>query len=257
MRSAALATAMSLQQSQATTQSNNAGSRDHRCRPPAPGLPQPPALVGCMSLVVLAQMPTFSPHTRSTNPPTTPGPKPRRSRSARGTLAAATGPDGLIYAIGGADANNMLATVEAYDPAADKWIAKAPLHTPRAWVAAVTGHDGLIYAIGGTSGPTVLNSIEIFNVTTDTWTTSPYTLPLPTCGVAAAVDPNGLIFAIGGDNLVNNDVHPQPQRLQLQPSRAGLDSSALVVGCAPVPGRCHRPRRPHLCDRRRQPQQSQ
>ena len=115
----------------------------------------------------------------------------------------------------------MLATVEAYDPAADKWIAKAPLHTPRGWVAAVTGRDGLIYAIGGSSGSTILNSIEIFNVTTDTWTTSPYTLPVPTCGVAAAVDPNGLIYAIGGDKLVNNTASASSNVYSYNPAAPG------------------------------------
>jgi N-acetylneuraminic acid mutarotase len=161
--------------------------------------------------------------------------------TARGTLAAATGPDGLIYAIGGSDANNPLATVEAYDPAADKWIAKAPLHTPRAWVAAVTGHDGLIYAIGGTSGPAVLNSMEIFNVTTDTWTTSPYTLPVPTCGLAAAVDPNGLIYAIGGDNLVNNTTIPSPNVYSYNPAAPGwtaqpsLSTARLCLAAATGP----------------------
>ncbi|MGO9069507.1 Kelch repeat-containing protein [Mycobacterium sp.] len=139
----------------------------------------------------------------------------------RGTLAAATGPDGLIYAIGGSDANNVLATVEAYDLAADKWIARAPLQTPRGWVATVTGHDGLIYAIGGATGTTITNSMEIFNVTTDTWTTSPYTLPAPTCGLAAAVDPNGLIYAIGGDNLVNNTSIPSPNVYGYNPASPG------------------------------------
>jgi N-acetylneuraminic acid mutarotase len=148
--------------------------------------------------------------------------------SPRGTLAAATGPDGLIYAIGGAD-ENPLATVDAYDPAADKWIAKAPLHTPRVWVAAVTGHDGLIYAIGGNSGSTILNSIEIFNVTTDTWTTSPYTLPLPSCGVAAAVDPNGLVYAIGGDNLVNNETIPSPNVYSYNPAAPGWTAQPSLL----------------------------
>jgi N-acetylneuraminic acid mutarotase len=160
--------------------------------------------------------------------------------TARGMLAAATGPDGLIYAIGGSDANNPLATVEAYDPAADKWITKAPMHTPRAWVAAVTGHDGLIYAIGGTSGPTIPNSMEIFNVTTDTWTTSPYTLPVPTCGLAAAVDPNGLIFAMGGDNLVNNQTIPTANVFSYNPATPGWTAqpslSAARLGLAAATG---------------------
>jgi N-acetylneuraminic acid mutarotase len=160
--------------------------------------------------------------------------------TARGTLAAATGPDGLIYAIGGADANGVLATVEAYDPVADKWIAKAPLHTPRGWVAAVTGHDGLIYAIGGNS-TTVVNYMEIFNVTTDTWTTSPYTLPVPTCGLAAAVDPNGLIFAIGGDHVINNTSITTPSVYSYNPAAPGwtaqpsLSAARLCLAAATGP----------------------
>ncbi len=161
--------------------------------------------------------------------------------TARGTLAAVTGPDGLIYAIGGYDGNNPVATVHAYDPTSDKWIAKAALNTARIWLAAVTGDDGLIYAIGGSSAGTVLNSIEIFNVTTDTWTTSPYTLPVPTCGLAAAVDPNGLIYAIGGDNLVNNETVPSPNVYSYNPAAPGwtaqpsLSTARLCLAAATGP----------------------
>jgi hypothetical protein len=118
-----------------------------------------------------------------------------------------TGSDGLIYAIGGFDGNGAVATVDAYDPASDKWIAKAPLHTARAWLAAVAAPGGLIYAIGGGT-PTMLNSMEVFNVAADTWTTSSTTLPAPTCGLAAAVDLNGMIYVIGGDYPVNNVATP-------------------------------------------------
>ena len=124
--------------------------------------------------------------------------------SPRAMFAAVTGPDGLIYAIGGF-VQNPVAIVDAYDPATDTWTSKAPMHTPRTWHGAVVGHDGLIYAIGGAtasvgSATAALSSMESFNVKTNTWTTSSFPLPVATCGLAAAVDPNGFICVAGGDN---------------------------------------------------------
>jgi Kelch motif len=174
------------------------GLRSHQCRLPALGLPRPPALVGSMSWAgfndsanVLTTHEVYEPANDAWS---TAAPLP----SARGIFAAVTGPDGLIYAIGGHDGNNPLANVDAYDPTADTWTANASMHSRRAWHAAVVGHDGLIYAIGGGT-PAMLSSVETFNVTTNTWTTSSYPLPVATCGLAAAVDPNGFICVIGGD----------------------------------------------------------
>src|SRR5262245_6651400 len=59
-------------------------------------------------------------------------------------LAAVTGRDGHIYAIGG----NDVATVEGYDPASDTWTTRASMPTARGGLAAVAGPDGRIYAIG-------------------------------------------------------------------------------------------------------------
>ena len=68
----------------------------------------------------------------------------------RARLAAATGPDGRIYAIGGLDiGGEPLTSVEAYDPRTRHWSTVASLHTPRFGVAAATGPDGRIYALGG------------------------------------------------------------------------------------------------------------
>jgi hypothetical protein len=119
--------------------------------------------------------------------------------TARGAFGAVTGPDGLIYAIGGQDPNNsFLASVEAYDPAADTWITKAPMQTPRRALGAAAGPDGLIYAIGGGGPQGALDSVEVFNIATNTWTLSPHPLPTATCMLGAAAGPNGLVYAIGG-----------------------------------------------------------
>jgi hypothetical protein len=149
--------------------------------------------------------------------------------SPRSAFAAVTGPDGLIYAIGGYDGNNPLATVDAYDPATDTWTAKAAMHSPRTWHAAVVGHDGLIYAIGGGT-PTLLNSMETFNVQTNTWTTSPITLPAPTCGLAAAVDPRGLICIMGGDSPVGGTPTPTPNVYLYNPTDPGWISQPALSG---------------------------
>jgi hypothetical protein len=69
----------------------------------------------------------------------------------RAALAAALGPDGRIYAIGGANGEHqlhLLATVEAYDPATDRWQPAPPLPRPLESLAAATV-DGRVFAVGG------------------------------------------------------------------------------------------------------------
>ncbi len=67
----------------------------------------------------------------------------------RENCAAALGPDGRIYVIGGDDFTHALDTVEAYDPKTKRWTQEAPLPEPRTELSAVTGHDGRIYVYGG------------------------------------------------------------------------------------------------------------
>jgi len=70
--------------------------------------------------------------------------------TARFQLAAATGADGTIYAIGGYNqSGGNLNTVEAYTPSTSSWATVASMPTPRHGLAAATGADGNIYAIGG------------------------------------------------------------------------------------------------------------
>jgi hypothetical protein len=61
---------------------------------------------------------------------------------------AAAARDGRIFAIGGYP---DFSTVEAYDPASDRWSRVEGLPSPRQGLAAVTGADGRIYVIGGIS----------------------------------------------------------------------------------------------------------
>jgi hypothetical protein len=114
--------------------------------------------------------------------------------SHRYQAAAATGPNGLVYVVGGNDGTTGTASgaIEAYDPVMNKWTTGLrAMPTPRAMLAAATGPDGLIYAIGGTS------DVEAYNPTTNTWTAKS---ALPTDGllISAATGPDGRIYALGG-----------------------------------------------------------
>ncbi len=93
-------------------------------------------------------------------------------------LAAATGADGRIYAIGGdRNGSNSVGMVEAYTPSTDTWAAVRPMPTARFSLAAAMGADGRVYAIGGYNfGP--LSTVEAYTA-----------LPAPTPGLGAVGQP--------------------------------------------------------------------
>lgn len=128
--------------------------------------------------------------------------------TARSGLASAT-VNGIVYAIGGADpavssTNPHLSTVEAYDPATNRWSAKAALPTARSGLAA-TAVNGIIYVIGGDNAiapsPSAnvfkpLTTVEAYDPAGNTWTTK---APMATARerfALAAVD--GVIYVFGG-----------------------------------------------------------
>jgi len=120
--------------------------------------------------------------------------------TARYDLAAASGADGRIYALGGIMTVGGQATdlVEAYDPAADTWATTAPLPEPRAGLAAALGTDGRLYAIGGYDVASAeLATVDAYTPATDTWT-AVAPLPLARGGLAAVAAPDGRIYALGG-----------------------------------------------------------
>src|SRR5215218_9934313 len=85
--------------------------------------------------------------------------------------------DGKIYALGGSTVAGAggLKSVEAYDPAADSWSAKAPLLTARGWFGA-EAVNGRINAIGGHSLGFLLKalkSVEEYNPATDNGSRKP------------------------------------------------------------------------------------
>ncbi len=116
----------------------------------------------------------------------------------RAYLAAATGPDGRIYAIGGYYNGSYLTTVEAYTPGSNTWTSVAPMPTARYGLAAATGPDGRIYAIGGDdSWLGITNTVYAYTPGSNTWTTVA-SMPTARYLLAATTGPDGLIYAIGG-----------------------------------------------------------
>ncbi len=119
--------------------------------------------------------------------------------TARDDVAAVLGANGLIYVVGGADANaNPLATLAAYNRAANTWATEASMSTARDAPAAALGPNGLIYVFGGAnvSGNT-LASVEAYNPATNAWTAEA-SMPTATATAAAVLGPDGLIYVIGG-----------------------------------------------------------
>jgi len=102
--------------------------------------------------------------------------------------------NGLVYAVGGLDFDNM-ATVEAYDPATNTWTTKAPMPTPRGELGVAAVND-VLYAIGGVNNRSVVGTVEAYDPVTDSWTTkSPMPTPRSDFGIAVV---NGIIYTIGG-----------------------------------------------------------
>src|SRR5579864_1941376 len=86
--------------------------------------------------------------------------------SPRQGLAAASGGDGRIYAIGGSNLTSThLGSVEAFDNASNTWTAVAPMSVPRRNLAAAADECGdHLIAFGGNSGQPPDNAVEIYTI---------------------------------------------------------------------------------------------
>jgi hypothetical protein len=86
----------------------------------------------------------------------------------RTDLAVTTGPDGLIYTIGGLTAAGTTGVVEAYNPADGGWITAPSLVLPRHGHGAATTSDGLIWVLGGVDADGgVSGSVEVYDPASD------------------------------------------------------------------------------------------
>src|SRR5687767_7243558 len=89
----------------------------------------------------------------------------------------------------------MLTTLEAYDPAANSWAARAPMPIARTNHAFVAAADGALYAFGGESpGGAAYGEIHRYDPVADTWSTREWTGTRHSGPAAAA--PNGRIYMV-------------------------------------------------------------
>jgi hypothetical protein len=102
---------------------------------------------------------------------------------------------GKIYALGGAATTAAVKTNEEYDPAANKWTARASMITARMWFAA-QGVGGKVYALGGFNGGTGIANTEVYDPVANTWTAKA-PLPVATDSMASAALGNR-IYVISG-----------------------------------------------------------
>ena len=103
---------------------------------------------------------------------------------------------GWVYCIGGFNGVQYLGTVEAYDPASDTWVPRAPMPTPRASAQAAV-LNGKIHVVGGFNGSSgALTVHEVYDPATDTWSTAP-SLPVPIL-LGGMVSLRGHLLLAGG-----------------------------------------------------------
>jgi N-acetylneuraminic acid mutarotase len=121
--------------------------------------------------------------------------------------------NGILYVAGGDTIRNfgssnvideVLSTLEAYDPRSDTWSVRAPMPTARLAMAAGVV-DGKLYVVGGFTnkgGERTLSTVEAYDPTTDAWTTK---APMPTPRMSLAVGVvNGILYAVGGNGPSTN-----------------------------------------------------
>ena len=106
--------------------------------------------------------------------------------------------NGKIYVLGGAEEEAIVATLEAYDPAADAWEAKASIPLP-VLAPGIAVMGSRIYVVGGQSNKAgALAEVLVYDPDKDQWSKAT-ALPRPTqfAGVAALADS---LYIVGGCN---------------------------------------------------------
>ena len=108
-----------------------------------------------------------------------------------------------IYALGGNDGHNVMASCEEYNTLSGKWRPVADMSTDRMWHSAVTMGDNVL-VVGGYDGSDYLSSVELFDPQGDSETDATLGKWAPlanmptarsTCGVTSL---NGTVYAVGG-----------------------------------------------------------
>ena len=118
-----------------------------------------------------------------------------KMHTKRARFAAAES-DGMVYAIGGCDGREELASVESFNMKIQSWSkVKSNMPTPRSCFGAAE-LDGKIYAVGGSHYSTPLRTVEQFDPIMQQWKIlSPMKRTRSEPAIASC---NGRVYAIGG-----------------------------------------------------------
>lgn len=153
-------------------------------------------------------------------------------RTPRQMLSAASD-DKLVYAMGGTTGTADLATVEAYDPAADTWTNLPEIPEPRSDFG-IAATDERLVVVGGASGGQVLKSVLAFDLSTTTWSGLP-DMGTARHGMAVAAVGNR-VYAIGGSTGVGDDkITASAETLKLPARQPQPAAEWRVLPDAPTP----------------------
>ncbi len=124
--------------------------------------------------------------------------------TARDSLAAATGPDGKIYAIGGYEetTGNTLATVEIYDPRSNVWKNGPAMPTGVSYMGAVSNSTGILVMGGENSGFNPVAFGQFLTVASGAWAQTP-SAPTGFTDNPPATGPSGVVYVPGGCDVVS------------------------------------------------------
>uniref|UniRef100_A0A158PAY3 BTB domain-containing protein n=1 Tax=Angiostrongylus cantonensis TaxID=6313 RepID=A0A158PAY3_ANGCA len=105
---------------------------------------------------------------------------------------------GKLFAIGGHDGVQHLASAEVFDPKQSVgWCRIAPMHTCRRGIAAAA-LDGAIYAVGGLDDTTCFSTVERYDIESNTWSeVAQMNVRRGGVGVSAL---GKFLFAVGGND---------------------------------------------------------
>ncbi len=120
-------------------------------------------------------------------------------------------PNGKILVTGGAgnaDASNVLATAELYDPVGHSFSTTAgPMSAPRADHTVTLLQNGLVLVTGGFTDTVYAQaSADLYNPTTNTFTPVPTPMTTPRAEHAATLLANGTVLITGGNDNNGNTV---------------------------------------------------
>jgi serine/threonine protein kinase/N-acetylneuraminic acid mutarotase len=140
--------------------------------------------------------------------------------------------DKVVYAVGGTDGTNDLATVEAYDPAADSWTALPALAQPRSDLGVAIA-DARLVAVGGLSAGQLLKTVSVMDIATKTWAALPDMSTARHGMAVAAVEKT--MYVIGGATAVGNaQVTSTAESLKLAPRKLQPASAWRSLPDAPT-----------------------